>query len=389
MHAHRRRLVLPKNERRGGALVGVLAATPALALLGAALLQASGIEGDRTLAQSDDVQALLWAEAGLGRSAWALACGSGLESAGNLLPPAVALVVATQAGRTSGLVTWNGDPVVLTAVGAVRGARRTLRQTFDTADLSMLYKNVLVSPGVIQVASPNPPTVVSTVEGPVLTGSAATNLSAVLGTHPVTVSSVPQLDVAGFIQRMRAQNAWTSVSGAQVSASSAASPLLLDAVASTRVYYSNDPGLAVSTNGDPARVVVRGTVFWLIENGARFGKEIQVSAYDADSRLVIVATQDPGNGKGWDLDKLGVIDVPTVLVSDGKLFFNKESVLDNISMYGSQIDAAKGQDFGYDPAVMDPFIDALQANGDLPLPQGSGLQLVRRAGTWEEVVPTL
>lgn len=389
MRAHPHNFTHRPSGRRGGALVGVLALTPALALLGAALLQAGGFEGERTLTQSVDVQALLWADGALGRCAWALASGVALENVGTFSPPQVVFSQAVQAGRTSGQVIWNGDAVTLTAVGVVRGVRRTVRQTYDTANLSNLYKNVMVSPGDINIASPNPPTVVSMVQGPVLTGSVTTNLSSVLGVHPVTVSTVPQLDAAGFIQRMLSQNAYTVITGSQVSASHAGAPLFLDAISSTRVYYSNDPGLNVPTNGPPAYVIVRGTVFWLIENGARFGKEIQVSAFDTSSRLVIVATQDPGSSKGWDLDKLGVIDVPTVLVSDGRLYYNKESNLGNISMYGSQIDAAKGQDFRYDPAVMDPFIDTLQANGDLPVPLGNGLQLVRRIGTWEEVVPSL
>ena len=378
-----------RPRARGSALVAVLLLTPALALIGAACLELGALEGARVRAQIDARQALLWAESGLVRSNWALTHGANLEAASTLLPAGIVFVAATQSGRTTGPVAWSGAPVALTAVGEVHNTRRTARAQYQTSDYLSMYKNVLVSPGNITVQSPNPPAVVSSVNGPVLTGDATTDLSSVLGNHPMTVDAVPLVDVDGFITRMLSTSAYTAVNSGQITSSSPSSPYLMDAVNSTRLYYTNDPGLHVANSGGSSGIQIRGTVFWLIRNGAYFGKEVQITAYDASARLVIVASEDPSNLKGWDLDKLGVINVPTVLVSDGQLYYNKESALDNISMYGSSIYAAKGQDFRYDPAIMDPFIDQLKASNELPPPVGVSDNLARLPGTWEEVLPSL
>lgn len=370
LHLQRRRF--RPQRSRGAALLLVLFIVPALSLLGTALLSQTTLEGDRVLAQLEDMQSWYYAEAGLDRAVWALEQTGQLQTPGQSLPAGVFAASATQGGVSTGALDWWGGAVTISATGQSGRSKRTLsaQYTPDPSGSGINLKNVITSGGLITIASPNPPAVCSYVNGPVVTGNASTDLSSVLGTHPVTVTPVPPLDISAAIAFVKAHYSWTTVTSAQIDASTPTNPFQFTGGASTpAVYYTNDPGLYVPTTGNnPSCVRVQNECIWLIENGVNLSKTFEIVGAGYTDKLLVLIAEDPSSTRGFWTDKTVMTDDVTVMVlSDGYMHFGKESTLVAVSLYTSDyFDATKGQDFGYVPAALDSWIDSLDERGLIP-----------------------
>jgi hypothetical protein len=294
-----------------------------------------------------------------------------------------------QGGQTAGSVDWWGGPITISSTGRCGRSQRTLAAQFTAAaaESTIDLKNVITSSGPVTVLSPNPPVVYSTVNGKVLSGDPATDLSSVLGNHPVFITAVPALDIQAKIADIRSRFPSTTVTGEQLDASSPCHPFdFVGGVSTPGVYYTNDPGVFVpTTNQTPGCIEVHDECIWLIENGAKFGKDFEIFGDSYDDRLLILVTEDPCTGKGWWADKGFVTSNVSVLVlTDGYYHWDKECILAAVSLYTSDhLWAAKGQDFYYCPTALDTWIDGLGPRGLVPPVAGtSGLGTVSMtAGT--------
>lgn len=372
---------------RGASLLLVLLVIPSLALVGGAFLKMATIEGDRTRAQAQDSQSLYYAEGGVARAAWALVAKSKLDKVNNSMPAGVTACTANQGGATSGSVNWNGPNVTFTATGSSAAWSRKVQGIFAVSAPTVNLKNVITSPGLIDIKSPNPPTVCSTVNGPVVSGDAATDLSSVLGVHPLTIASVLMLDVPSAITEILATYNETVVTSAQITATSFGSPYAMSGGAGTGVYYTNDPGLWVGNSGGGQKAIsVQGECIWCIRGGANLGKEFRFQPVDASAKLLVLIAKDAG-GNGLDVEKAAdTVALPIVIVSDGTLTFRKECHLSDVAMYGSSIGSANGENFFYDPAVLDALIDDLDSRNLLPKVLGPTTGMVTRlSGSWAEL----
>jgi hypothetical protein len=360
---------------------------PALALVGGAFLKMATIEGDRTRAQEQDAASLYYAEGGVARAAWALVAKSKLDKVNNSMPAGVTACTANQGGSTSGSLDWSGPSVSITATGSSGAFSRKVQGTFSVSAPKVNLKNVITSPGLIDIQSPNPPTVFSTVNGPVVSGDPSTDLSSVLGVHTLSIATVLMLDVPTAITNILAAYSETVVTSAEITSSSYASPYAMSGGAGTGVYYTNDPGLWVSNSGGGQKAIsVQGECIWCIRGGGNFGKEFQFQPLDASAKLLLLIEKD-GGGNGLDVEKIAdTSTLPIVVVTDGSITFRKECQLSDVAMYGGSIGSAKGQDFNYDPLVLDGLIDNLDSRNLLPkvLNPATGL-VTRLSGTWAEL----
>jgi len=346
------------------------------------------LEGARTHAELQMAQSLYYAEGGLARANWALVTKEKLEKVGQQLPTGVSACIASEGGQTSGDVDWDGDPIIVTATGIAGPYQRQARSQFLTSNEDVDLKHVITSPGAVQIASPNPPTVSSTVNGPVWSGDPSTDLASVLGTHPVTITDIHMLDVEEAIDDIRDDYAEVVVTGAQVASSSAASPYPMVGGANPGIYYTNDPGLWVPATPPAGCITVTGECLWLIENGANFGKDFSFVGLGTDARLYLLIDKDT-NDKGLTCDKtVSSSNLAILVVTDGTIDYHKECTLLSISMYGLDVTAAKGQNFAYDALLLGPWIDSLKGRDLLPEVDGdTNGTLTKIAGSWSELIP--
>lgn len=374
-----------RRRDRGAALLLVVMVVPALSLLGMGLLSSATLEGDRAKAQLQLAQSFYYAEGGVARGRWVLDSTQNLGQVGQQLPAGIVAMTATQGGQTTGTFTWNGGNISLVSTGAAGPYQRKVQTHFQPQPPVVVdLKNLITSPGLVDVKSSNP---VSTVNGKVLTGDAGTTLSGVLGTHPITVANVGNLSVPAAIALIKSLYSEVTVTSNQINNSSLASPYVMDGSVSTAVYYTNDPGFVMPNGSTVKCVQISGEVIWLVENGWWVGKQFVFQGVGANPRLFLLVSEDPNNGTGFDARK--EIDASTVnllLVTDGDVDWRKECTLGSVSMYGGeQVGAEKGQIWGYDTAVMDPWIDSLQSRNLLPLASNPTGGVLLVAGSWDEV----
>jgi len=356
---------------------------PALSLLGAGLLGTATLEGDRTVAQEQMVQCLYSAEGGLARSRWALSTTGQLQDVGQMLPAGITAASATQGGASSGAIAWSGT-ITLSATGSSGPYSRTAGAQIDPVPpASVDLKNVITSPGEIDIKSCNYPAN-SFLEGKVLTGDADTDLSGVLGNHPVTVADVGMLDVSSAIALIRAAYDEIAVTSEEINSSSTTTPFVMDGSAGTAVYWTDDPGFTISNGSSIKQVTVLGEVIWLVEEGWWVGKQFNIVGSGPNPRLYILASKNPSSGKGFDARKemLTSGGVALLIITDGEMDFRKQCTLNNVSIYGSYVGAECGEYFVYDAAVQDPWLDSLLSRGLLPLPGGGSGGFTTVAGTW-------
>jgi len=370
------------RRNRGVALLLVILTLPALSLLGIGLLGNATLEGDRTIAQKQMTQCLYAAEGGLARARWALLTTGQLGNVGQMLPAGISSASASQAGATTGAMAWSGL-ITLSATGSAGPYTRTVSaQVNPIPPASVDLKNVITSPGEIEVKSPSHAQ--SIVEGKVLTGDEDTDLSACAGNHPVTVANVGLLDAPGTINAIRAAYSEITVTSAQINSSSTVSPFIMDGSAGTAVYWTNDPGFTISNGSTIKQITVMGEVIWLVQEGWWVGKQFHIVGSGPNPRLYILASKNPSNGQGFDARKEMQTSgsVALLVITDGDMDFRKECVLDKVSLYGSVVGAEGGQYFAYDIAVHDPWIDTLVARGLLPLVVGGAASLASVSGSW-------
>jgi len=370
------------RRNRGAALLLVILTLPALSLLGMGLLGTATLEGDRTIAQKHMTQCLYSAEGGLARARWALLTTNQLGNVGQMLPAGISAASAAQGGATSGAMAWTGT-ITLSATGTSGPYSRTVaRQITPVPPASVDLKNVITSPGEIDIKSQvcQAP---STVNGKVLTGDSDTDLSDCYGTHPVTVANVGMLSVPSTINAIRAAYNEVTVTSSQINSSSTASPYIMDGSAGTKVYWTNDPGFTMSNGSTIKQITVLGEVIWLVEEGWWVGKQFRFVGSGPNPRLYILVSKNSSNGSGFDARKeMQSIGVALLIITDGEMDYRKECSLDKVSMYGSEVGAEKGQYFAYDAAVLDPWIDSLVSRGLLPLVAGGSGDFTIIAGSW-------
>jgi hypothetical protein len=372
-----------RRRNRGAALLLVILTLPALSLLGMGLLGNATLEGDRTIAQKKMTQSLYSAEGGLARSRWALLTTGQLGNVGQMLPAGITAASASQNGASTGPMAWSGV-ITLSATGTSGPYTRTVTaQINPVPPASVDLKNVITSPGEIDIKSHICPAL-STVEGKVLTGDSDTDLSACLGNHPVTVASVGMLDVSGKIAAIRAAYNEVTVTSAQINSSSVANPFIMDGSAGLKVYWTNDPGFTISNGSSIKQVTVKGEVIWLVEGGWWVGKQFHIVGSGPNPRLYILAGKNTSNNKGFDARKemQSSGNVALLIITNGSMDFRKECDLSQVSMYGSVVGAESGQYFAYNAAVHDAWIDSLVQNNLLPIIAGSAASLAAVTGSW-------
>jgi len=372
----------PRHDR-GAALLLVILTLPALSLLGVGLLGNATLEGDRAVAQEKLVQCLYSAEGGLARSRWALSTTGQLGDVGQLLPAGISAANATQGGVSTGAMSWNGT-ITLAATGSAGPYSRTVSAQIDPVPPeSVDLKNVITSPGKIEVKSCTYPAN-SFLDGKVLTGDDETDLTGVFGTHPVTVADVGMLNVTAAIAAIRAAYDEITVTSEDINGSSAANPFVMDGSAGTAVYFTNDPGLTISNGSSVKQITILGEVIWLVDGGWWVGKQIDITGSGPDPRLYILASKNPSSGKGFDAQKEMQTSggVALMIITNGDMDFRKQCTLNNVSMYGSKVGAECGEYFVYDAAVQDPWIDSLTSRGLLPVPGGGSGSFTTVAGSW-------
>ena len=100
----------------------------------------------------------------------------------------------------------------------------------------------------------------------------------------------------------------------------------------------------------------------------------------------MVLIQKNTGGLGLDAQKTMDALLPFVVVTDGTVNFSKECTFPAVSMYGSTVSAAKGQNFVYDVTALDSFLDSLDSRNLLPkvLDAASGT-VNKLSGSWAEV----
>jgi hypothetical protein len=154
---------------------------------------------------------------------------------------------------------------------------------------------------------------------------------------------------------------------------------------------------------------IKGTVVWLVPQGACFKQEVAVEPIDENvpSTLIVVARpneRQPGfeNRGLWFMGGLNVThdNARVYLVSEGDIGFTREEN-DLVSMDADQVTIVAGgmlelggprqgyvQRVEYEPPVMDALADQLIAIGALPqLTAGTGVSYFLARSTWAETTP--
>ena len=426
----------PRAHDRGFVLIGVVMFVLALTILSLSLYGLSSYESQFLGQTHDQNVALDEAESGMAMACQLLAQPpyhlSGSTAVVGL--DHVTRAVAWQdvaGGGVDSMGTVNTDTTVTVLVSAdVNGSERTIQARFRPKEQNQYYKHLFTSTDPIVVYPKSYPdggsSRVGTValSGPVWQFAADTSQWADpsnpaqatwAGPHPVLHDPIGVLDIADFFQQHN---------GATNRAVAGSPPSLnLEGPDGSETYYTATTAeqqafhqWSLYSSAGSFRIDVQGTAVLLLPFGARFEGGLEVVGHGLHPVLVIVTAPNPLGDPdfplasfwlfgGMDAHKLvgatpDYAHMPVVLATAGQALFEQHnnsttnSYAEALSVWASEVlmtGPKPGSQFSldYDPLVMDPVIDELLSDGDLPQPPSSGTPqgYTLIPGSWQDLTP--